>query len=69
MFYELNSSVRYEKEREAVFALELGIWYVEGKNYAGKYIIELDQINVIKNYKEPPEKLWSDVKFYLKKYH
>ena len=42
---------------------------MEGKNYAGKYIIELDQIKVIKDYKEPVQKLWSDVKYHLKRYY
>ena len=47
----------------------MGIWYIEGKNYSGKYIIELEQITVIKDYKEPVQKLWEEVKFHLRKYY
>ena len=62
LFYELNSEVVYEEAKEAVFALELGTWYIQGKLYSGLHLIMLDQIEIIKDYMEPPETLWKDVR-------
>ena len=33
---------------KVVFALELGIWYLEGVNYGGIHYILLDKMNFIK---------------------
>lgn len=53
LFYELSAYYKTKLYDNALFGLELGIWYLEGANYGGINYIFLDKINFIKNCRKP----------------
>jgi len=52
LFYELNAIYKVKSYDEIVFAFEIGIWYIEGKNYFGHHYVLMDKIEEIKKYKK-----------------
>ena len=69
LFYEIESRYSSENYDKVIYALELAIWYLQGKLCLGEHVVFLDKINHLRKYKETDEKLWKEVLTLLAHYY